>query len=62
LLRLRVPVDRGTTGRSDELPVLADPPGYSNQSPMTHEARDFSGRTPSVLPRPAVLLGPGGAS
>jgi hypothetical protein len=48
LLRFRVPADRGTTGRSGELPVLADPPGYSDQSPMTHQARAFSGRTPSV--------------
>jgi hypothetical protein len=39
--------------------VPADPPGYSDQSPMTHQARDFSGRTPSVLRRPAILLGPG---
>jgi hypothetical protein len=26
---------------------------------MPHQARDFGGRTPSVLRRPAILLGPG---
>jgi hypothetical protein len=38
LLRLRVPADRGTTGRPGEPPMLADPPGYADQSPMTHQA------------------------
>jgi hypothetical protein len=62
LLRLRMPADRGTPGRSGELPVLADLPGDSDQSPMTHQARDFSGRTPSVVRRPASSSDRGGAN
>jgi hypothetical protein len=39
-----MPADRGTTGRSGELPVLADLPGYSGQKAEISTGRCRSAR------------------